>query len=96
MDPALNYSDIPSAPPPPGVIPNFVNPETNAAMTTIVISILLPLMLAFVLLRVYACFRISHKWAKSDCKYYLVITFGSLLMAIRCLHFSCGMRFQPC
>ena len=43
--------DIPR-PPPPGVVPNFVIPESNAPMTTIVIPVLLPLMLAVVCLRV--------------------------------------------
>ena len=70
MEPNLDYSKIPSAAPPPGVIPNFVNPETNAPMTTIVITILLPLTLLFVSMRVYSNLWVSHKFYKSDCGHF--------------------------
>lgn len=91
MDPSLDYSKIPSAAPPPGVIPNFVNPVTNAPMTTIVITILLPLTLLFVSMRVYSNLWVSHKFLKSDCRCSLSLLPFAVLMAIRCLHFGYGV-----
>ncbi|KAL2045338.1 hypothetical protein N7G274_002421 [Stereocaulon virgatum] len=62
MDP----NKTPSGPPPPGVIPNFIDPPTNAHIAFIVTTVMLPLTLAFVSLRVYSNLWISHKFAKSD------------------------------
>lgn len=95
MGPALNHSEIPSVPPPPGIIPNFVDPKTNDQITTIVISILLPLMLVFIVIRLYHCLRINDKIAKSDCKSNDSTVLGSLLMATRRLLSSCGMHIPP-
>ena len=94
MDPTLDYSEIPSQPPPPGITPNFVDPVTNGQITTIVISILLPLMLAIVVLRVYGCLWVNRRFAKSDCKYDSSIVMGSLLMTTRRLPSCCGMRIK--
>lgn len=70
---AIDFANIdptitPSKAPPPGVIPNFVDPPSNAHISIIVQSIMLPLMLAFVSLRVYSNLWISHKFALSDCE----------------------------
>ncbi|KAF7502448.1 hypothetical protein GJ744_005794 [Endocarpon pusillum] len=62
----MDLTKTPSGPPPPGVIPNFVDPPTNAHISVIVLSIMLSLMLIFVLLRVYSNFWISHRFAISD------------------------------
>lgn len=91
MEPNLDYSKIPSAAPPPGVIPNFVNPVTNAPMITIVITILLPLTLLFVSMRVYSNLWVSHKFFKSDCRCCHLLLPFAVLMAIRCLRFGYGM-----
>ncbi|MCJ1465350.1 hypothetical protein MMC07_003968 [Pseudocyphellaria aurata] len=50
MDP----SNIPLGPPPPGVIPNFVNPESRAYETIITVTICLAFMMPFFLLRIYS------------------------------------------
>ena len=69
MDPALNYSTIPSQAPPPGITPNFTHPATNEHVTTVVVSILLPLMLAFIALRLHNCLWVTRRFAKSDCEW---------------------------
>ena len=94
MDLALNYSDTASTPPPPGIVPDFVDPVTNTAAVIIVISILLPLMLVFVALRVYSNLCISRKFAQSDCKYPPFSMLASLLMASRCMRARYGTRIH--
>lgn len=47
-------ASIPASTPPPGVIPNFVNPESNSYKIHIASAICLPSMLLFVALRLYA------------------------------------------
>lgn len=89
-----NLGNLPSAPPPPGVIPNFVNPETRAPILKIVTSIMLPLMMVFVLLRLYSNIWISRKLEKSDCSFLKSLVKSLWLIAIRCLHSSDGMIYQ--
>ena len=64
MDP----TKTPSGPPPPGVTPNFVNPPSNAHVSLIVTTIMIPLLLAFISLRIYSNLWVERKFAKSDCE----------------------------
>ena len=74
LPPGTDLSKVPTAPPPPGVVPNFTNPVTKAQMMTVVISVMLSLMLVFVSFRVFTNLWVSKRFAKSDCEYcpYLV------------------------
>ncbi|KAI0503201.1 hypothetical protein F5B22DRAFT_652278 [Xylaria bambusicola] len=51
--PSLDPSMIPAGVPPPGVVPNFVNPPTRAELPKIFIYVTLPPMLVFLGLRIY-------------------------------------------
>lgn len=75
LDPTMT----PSRPPPTGVIPNFVHPASNAHISVIVTSIMLPLVLVFVSLRVYSNLWINRRFAGSDCKYSLPPAYVCLL-----------------
>ena len=90
MDLYLNFSNLPSGPPPPGVVPNFVNPVNSSIVTYVVVSILIPLMLLAVLLRLYSNFCVSRSFAKSDCKFLLLKVLDWSLTSARCLYSSCG------
>ena len=52
--PLSDFSDIPSLTPPPGVTPNFVDPETNGQLIVSLGTFLLVLTVLFLALRVYA------------------------------------------
>lgn len=67
LDPAI-LATLPAMMPPPGVTPNFVNPKSLAPAPAIVIYVTFPLMVLFLLLRVYARFRIGHSFGADDCK----------------------------
>lgn len=64
---------IPLASPPPGVIPNYANPESRAYETIIVVTISLSLMFPFFLLRVYSRVFITRSIGWDDCKVYLLV-----------------------
>ncbi|KAI1284151.1 hypothetical protein F5Y07DRAFT_407642 [Xylaria sp. FL0933] len=49
----VDLSTIPAANPPPGVVPNFVNPPSQAELPKIFIYVTLPLMVVFLGLRIY-------------------------------------------
>jgi peptidoglycan biosynthesis protein MviN/MurJ (putative lipid II flippase) len=60
-------------PPPPGIKPNFANPESLApqAKTSIVISSVAVLLC--ILLRVYSRLAIANVWGTEDCKSVLLL-----------------------
>ena len=67
-----NMTDTPSLgglPPPPGVIPNFINPESQRSQLVAIIGICLFLTSFFVCIRLYTVFRVlkSHGWADCEC-----------------------------
>jgi hypothetical protein len=49
---------LPITPPPPGITPNFTNPPTLKLLYYVVTSVLLPIMMTFIINRVYVkrCF----------------------------------------
>jgi hypothetical protein len=59
---------IPAGMPPPGVIPNLVNPESRGSVMIIVGTIMLALMLVFSGLRFYTKIFIVGKTTWDDCK----------------------------
>jgi hypothetical protein len=67
FDPAV-LAQLPSLQPPPGVQPNFINPESIAHQTRDATYVALPLMLSFLTLRVYTRLRITHSFGADDCK----------------------------
>lgn len=65
----LNLNEIPSIPPPPGVIPNFINPEDVSYRVFVAAGICLPLLFLSLGLRIYAKYRIlkSRTWDDCEC-----------------------------
>lgn len=66
--PVLDLSKIPAASPPPGVVPNFVDPPSQAHIPRIFTYVTLPPMLLFIALRIYARIVITHKFGLDDCE----------------------------
>lgn len=67
----LNLSETPSGVPPPGVIPNFVNPPTRAPIANVFVSVTLALMIIFVAFRFYADVWVLRKLEKAGCTCFL-------------------------
>ena len=65
---SMNYSAIPAVPPPLGVTPNFINPESRTRLTVILCSAILVPMLALVALRIYSKVVIAHSFGLEDCE----------------------------
>lgn len=65
---SMDLSQIPAGRPPPGVVPNFKNPESLADSVIIVNSIFLALMLVFLTIRIYTKQFIAHGLGWDDCK----------------------------
>lgn len=55
-------------PPPPGVLPNFENPEYRSAGIVPLAAILIPLTAIFMTLRVYTKLRIIKIFGLEDCE----------------------------
>jgi hypothetical protein len=53
IPPGVSLSEIPALQPPPGVRPNFIDPESQAPGMMIANGIITAVMLVFVLLRLY-------------------------------------------
>lgn len=58
---------LPAGIPPPGVIPNFVNPESRGPVSVIVCTIAMVLMISFVMIRFYAKLGIIRRRNWDDC-----------------------------
>jgi hypothetical protein len=57
-----------AAPPPPGVTPNFENPESIGYRLVIVAVVFSVLSLSFLIPRLYSAGFILRKWHADDCK----------------------------
>jgi hypothetical protein len=66
LPPGVPLSQIPSAAPPPGVKPNFVNPVTLADATVAVSATTLVLAIILVSLRLYSTLRITRSASYDD------------------------------
>lgn len=65
---SADLTQIPSGNAPPGITPNFVNPETRAPITVIVVTVSLALMVTFVALRLYVEIGINRRVERAGCK----------------------------
>lgn len=79
-----NHTDIVGTlPPPPGIVPNFVNPESRAYINTVMHSVCLTLVTLFLAIRIYTRKFICRWLGWDDCKTSLSETLVSTLMGIR-------------
>ena len=65
----MDLSNIPIAPPPPDVIPNFSDPESRAPMGKVVSLTGFGLMVIFVMLRLYSRGWITQSMGWDDCMF---------------------------
>lgn len=72
-NPAL--AKYPLALPPPGVIPNFVNPESHAYQLIITVAVCLSLVVVAVFMRLYTKQFITHSMGWDDCKAQVLTSF---------------------
>lgn len=63
----LDFSKIPITIPPPGVTPNFVNPQTIAPAIVAIGVVMAILTVSFVLLRLYSNHHAKRKFGIDDC-----------------------------
>ncbi len=90
MDPSLygNYdpATIPLAPAPPGVTPNFVNPENRTWQVYVTSAVCLVVTTLFVALRFYTKIFIIKQMTRDDCTEFDVLLFrkGIADLLIRC------------
>lgn len=64
-----DLSEISAVPPPPGHVSNFINPPSLAPWYRGIIFSFVPLMLVFLVLRLYTRLRIVRKWGWDDGNY---------------------------
>ena len=77
LDPSL-YKYIPALPPPPGVTPNFTNPENRSAVGLSIGSMLLGIMIFLYAIRIYVRCYVSRTIFWDDCRSCLTRTLSSL------------------
>lgn len=63
----LDFSKIPISMPPPGVIPNFDNPQTIAPAILTIGIVMVILTVSFVALRLYSNHHALRKYGVDDC-----------------------------
>ena len=72
--PAPPTPTTPAGMPPPGVIPNYENPESRAYEAVAAGAVIMSIMLIFVFMKVYARAAVTKTLGSDDCK-----TFGTEL-----------------
>lgn len=79
--------------PPPGVVPNLVDPSSIEYYSVLCASICLPLVTIFVALRIFTKVFVLHKVCAEDrtCQSKLQIAESRLIRGNRCLSFGVGM-----
>lgn len=65
----LDYSQMPSLAPPPGITPNFIDPPTMAPTSRILTGLTLAIMYCFLTLRVYTRVWVTCNFGIEDCKF---------------------------
>ena len=65
---AAQLARTPAGVPPPGVIPNFVNPHSSGPTLIAVGSVSVALMMCFVAVRIYTKVMIVGKFSPNDCE----------------------------
>lgn len=63
-----DLSKIPALDPPPGIMPNFLDPVSRANITVIPCAGIVAVMILFVFLRMYTKIYITHSTGWDDCK----------------------------
>ena len=66
LDMSIDYAHTPALPPPPGVTPNFVDPESQANLFVSVTAVCIALMLPIVIMRLYSRVCITRSFAIDD------------------------------
>lgn len=66
LNSSVDLSQIPAAQPPAGVTPNFVNPPSLDTVYRVSVYLFVPLMFVFVVIRLYARFRLVRKVGADD------------------------------
>ena len=69
-----SLSNYPALQPPPGVVPNFVNPENQNRPLLVTASLELGLMIVFVLNRFYSKSFLVRKYSWDDCQSSLALS----------------------
>ena len=64
-----SLANLPAAPPPPGIIPNFVDPPTRVPVIVALEAVFITLMLLTVAMRIYVRLRVTKVWGFEDCKH---------------------------
>ena len=67
--PGVNPATVPAAPPPPGIVPNLVDPEDLEAVTIAISVLMIVLTLTAVALRFYSTALVTRSTGLEDCEY---------------------------
>lgn len=67
MIPSIDLSIVPAGTPPPGVVPNFIDPPSIAWLGRLSVYIALPLMIILLALRLYVRLRVTCAAGADDC-----------------------------
>ena len=89
-----SYSTLAVAPPPPGVTPNFVNPESPGHQYVITSTICLVLMISLLLLRLYSKHFVTHTLSIDDRESNLGVPERRCLQSNSCLRFGSCERIH--
>ena len=76
LSPGLNPDMIPSATPPPGIEPNFINPVTFAQIIVAVSAATLVLVVVLLSIRLYSTLRITRSASYDDGASVLALIFS--------------------
>ena len=63
-----DIGEMPLAPPPKGIVPNLINPESRDNQVYIISGVFMGLMLVFLALRIYAKIGIQKARGWDDCE----------------------------
>lgn len=69
LPPGIDLNKPPMIPPPPGVTPNFTNPESRAWTVYVTSAVCLALTFILFAARMYSKFFVVKKRSIDDCKY---------------------------
>ena len=69
ISPGVPLNQIPGLQPPPGVVPNFINPESYQSTIIATLTVCLATATLFTILRLYSKVFVIKSIALEDCKY---------------------------
>ncbi|KAG6363982.1 hypothetical protein INS49_009085 [Diaporthe citri] len=83
---SLDLWEIPAGPPPPGKVPNLIDPPSQAPILSIGIYVLLPLLVPFVVMRLYTRLRLTRAFGIDDllciASTVLILAYAGVLLAL--------------